>query len=202
MAEKQINPIMKQVLELGPSIAFFIIYRRIKDNVYTVGETDYSGIIVATAAFIPILLVAMIIMWALSGKLSRLHLFTGFMVIVFGGLTIYFNDERFLKIKTSVVYGFLGTVLALGLWRGHSFLEWIMGELMPMQHEGWMIFTKRIAILYFALVAANEFVWRTQSTETWVTIETFVFPAVAMVVFMSQIILLREYLIEPDNETS
>jgi len=165
MSEKQINPILKQALELGPSIAFFIIYRRIKDNVYTVGETDYSGIIVATAAFIPILLVAMIIMWALSGKLSRLHLFTGFMVIVFGGLTIYFNDERFLKIKTSVVYGFLGTVLTLGLLRGHSFLEWIMGEIMPMQHEGWMIFTKRIAILYFALVAANELVWRTQTTK-------------------------------------
>ena len=94
--QKDINPILRQVLELGPPLAFFLIYLRIRDEVFTFAGTEYSGFIVATIAFVPILLVAMGILWHLTGKLSRMQIFTAFMVIFFGALTAWFIDARFL----------------------------------------------------------------------------------------------------------
>ena len=87
--EKEINPILKQVLELGPTLAFFLLYFRMRDNTYTWAGTEYSGFIVATVAFVPVLLIAMGALWYLTGKLSRMQIFTAFMVIFFGGLTAF-----------------------------------------------------------------------------------------------------------------
>ncbi len=198
MAEKTVNPILKQVLELGPTLLFFLIYLQIKDNTYTLAGTEYTGFIVATLIFVPILLVAMGILWMLTRTLSRMQIFTAFMVIFFGGLTAWFNDERFFKMKTSIVYGFFALILGIGLLRGKSYLQWIMGEFLPMKPEGWMIFTKRVALMFLALAVANEIIWRTQSTELWVKLETFAFPAVLFVFLWAQIVMLQRYLIEPD----
>jgi len=144
------------------------------------------------------MLVAMGIMWAMTRKLSRMQVFTAFMVIFFGGLTAYFNDERFFKMKTSIVYGIFAILLGIGLLRGRSYLEWIMGEMMPMQHKGWMIFTKRLCFGFAALAVANEVVWRTMSTDAWVKIETFGFPIALFVFLWVQIIGLQKYMIDPE----
>ncbi|MFU8823368.1 inner membrane-spanning protein YciB [Yoonia sp.] len=193
---KTINPILKQVLELGPTLAFFLIYLRIKDDIYVIGGTEYSGFIIAALVFVPILLVAMGILWALTGKLSRMQIFTAFMVIFFGGLTAWFNDERFFKMKTTIVYGAMAGLLGIGLLRGQSYLQYVMEEFLPMQREGWMIFTKRLAFIFTVLAIANEIIWRTQSTETWVKLETFAFPVVLFVFLWFQIIGLQKHLIE------
>jgi intracellular septation protein len=198
MAGKQINPILKQVLELGPTLVFFLIYLRIKENTYTFGGTDYSGFIVATLVFVPILLVSMAILWKLSGKLSRMQVFTAFMVIFFGGLTAYFNDERFFKMKTSIVYGVFAAILGIGLLRGQSYLRYIMEDFLPMEKEGWMILTRRLVAMFGAMALANEYIWRTQTTELWVKLETFAFPVVLFLFLWSQIVLLQKYLIEPE----
>jgi intracellular septation protein len=201
MAARQINPILKQVLELGPTLAFFLIYLRIKDETYTLGGTDYSGFIIAALVFVPILLVAMGILWALTGKLSRMQIFTAFMVIFFGGLTAWFNDERFFKMKTTIVYGAMAGLLGIGLLRGQSYLQFVMEEFLPMQRAGWMIFTKRLAFIFAVLAIANEIIWRTQSTETWVKLETFAFPVVLFLFLWVQIIGLQKYLIEDPQQS-
>ncbi len=201
MAEKAINPILKQVLELGPTLAFFLLYLRWRDETFTFGGTDYTGFIVAALVFVPILLIAMGILWALTGKLSRMQVFTAFMVIFFGGLTAYFNDERFFKMKTTIVYGFMAGILGIGLLRGQSYLKYVMEEFLPMEHEGWMIFTRRLCYMFAALGIANEIIWRTQSTDLWVKLETFAFPAVLMVFLWVQIFRLQKYFIEPEEET-
>jgi intracellular septation protein len=199
MSEKQINPVLKQVLELGPTLAFFVIYLRIKDNSYTIAGTEYSGFIVATLVFVPLLLVAMGILWALTRQLSRMQIFTAFMVIFFGGLTAWFNDERFFKMKTTIVYGVFVVILGVGLLRGRSYLEWVMGEFLPMQQEGWLILTRRVTAMFAALAVANEIVWRTMSTESWVKIETFAFPIALFLFLWAQIMALQKYLIEPEK---
>ncbi len=201
MAEKSINPVLKQVLELGPTLAFFLIYLRIKDDTFSVAGNDYSGFIVAALVFVPILLVAMGILWVLTGKLSRMQVFTAFMVIFFGGLTAYFNDERFFKMKTSIVYGCMATLLGVGLLRGQSYLQYVMEEFLPMEREGWMIFTRRLCFMFFALAIANEVIWRTQSTDLWVKLETFAFPAILFVFLWVQIVGLQKYLIEGPEPT-
>ena len=199
--EKPVNPLLKQVLELGPTVAFFVIYLRIRDNTYVIGGTEYTGFIISALVFVPILLIAMGILWKLTGKLSRMQVFTAFMVIFFGGLTAWFNDERFFKMKTTIVYGLFALLLGIGLLRGQSYLAYVMNELMPMRHEGWMILTRRLCAGFALLAVANEFVWRTMSTDAWVKIETFGFPIVLMAFLMWQFIALQSYVIE-DGEKS
>lgn len=193
---KEINPALKLVLELGPPVAFFVIYLRIRESVFELGGVEYSGFIVATLAFVPILLAAMGVLWALTGQLSRMQLFTAFMVIVFGGATAWFNDERFFKMKTSLVYGFFALILGIGLLRGKSFLAYVMAEMMPMQDEGWMILTRRLTLAFAGLALANEVIWRTMSTDTWVKIETFGFPIVLFIFLWWQIMALQRFVIE------
>jgi len=194
---RPIHPVLKQVLELGPTILFFLVYLRLRDDSFSFGGAEYSGFIVATLIFVPILLAAMGVLWALTGKLSRMQIFTAFMVIFFGGLTAWFNDERFFKMKTTIVYGIMAGLLGIGLARGQSWLEWVIGELLPMAHEGWMILTRRLAAFLAGLAVANEVIWRTQSTDLWVKLETFAFPAALMVFLWWQIVALQGYLKEP-----
>ena len=198
MAEKPVNAVMKQVLELGPTIAFFLIYLKIKDRTFTIAGAEYSGFIVATLIFVPILLLAMAALWYLSGTLSRMQLFTAFMVVFFGGLTAYFNDERFFKMKTTIVYGCMAAILGIGLLQRRSYLEWVIGSFLPMQREGWMKLTARLALMFVGLAVANEVIWRTQSTELWVKLETFGMPVALFLFLWLQIMALQRYMIDPD----
>ena len=196
---REINPILKQVLELGPTVVFFLIYLRIRDETYLVGGTEYSGFIVSTLVFVPILLVAMAVLWALTGKLSRMQIFTAFMVIFFGGLTAWFNDERFFKMKTSIVYGVFAILLGIGLLRGQSWLAFVLNEAMPMRQEGWMILTRRLCAMFAGLAVANELIWRNMSTDAWVKIETFGFPILLVAFLFWQITALQSFMIEEDE---
>lgn len=199
-AEKDINPIIKQVLELGPTVAFFLIYLRLKEKTFEIAGAEYSGFIVATLVFIPILLAAMGVLWALTGKLSRMQIFTAFMVIFFGGLTAWFNDERFFKMKTTLVYGVFAVLLGIGLMRGRSYLAYVLGDVLPMRDEGWMILTRRLCGAFTGLAVANELVWRNMSTDLWVKIETFGFPILLMGFIMLQFGLLQAHMIDPDQD--
>ena len=152
MSEREINPVVKQVLELGPPLLFFVAYLWMRDETYVVGGTEYSGFIAAAGLFVPILLVSMAILWFLSGKLSRMQVFTAVMVIVFGGLTVWLNDERFFKIKTTLVYGLFAGILGVGLLQGRSYLAWVMAEFLPMDDAGWMKLTKRLALFFACLL--------------------------------------------------
>jgi intracellular septation protein len=191
-----VSPWLKQALELGPTVLFFLLYLRLKERTFELGGAEYSGFIVATILFVPILLVSMAALWRLTGRLSRMQVFTALTVIVFGGLTAWFNDERFFKLKTTVVYGLFALILGAGLLKGTSLLQWAMGEALPMRREGWMILTRRLAAAFAGLALLNEVVWRTQSTETWVAIETFAFPAVLVVFLWAQIVALQRFLVE------
>ncbi len=192
--EKDINPILKQVLELGPTLAFFLLYLRMRDQTYTFGGTEYSGFIVSTVAFVPVLLAAMAVLWFLTGKLSRMQIFTAFMVIFFGGLTAWFNDERFFKMKTTLVYGSFAVILGIGLATGRSWLAFVLSDALPMAQEGWMILTRRLTMMFAALAVGNEVVWRTMSTDAWVKIETFGFPILLFVFLWLQFASLQDYL--------
>ena len=202
MAGGAINPILKQVLELGPTLVFFLIYMRIKDQTYSFGATEYSGFIVAALILVPLLLVATLILWLLTGTISRMQVFVGVMVVFFGGLTAWFNDATFFKMKTTFVYGTFALILGAGLLRGKSLLQWVMAEALPMKAEGWMILTRRLALMFAALALANEIIWRTQSEETWVILETFAMPVALFLFLMANFMLLQKHMIdEPKDET-
>jgi intracellular septation protein len=200
MEKNKIHPLLKMALELGPIIIFFIGYGKIKDQVFVISGREYEGFIVATALFIPLILTTTAILWALTGKLSKMQLMTALLVVIFGGLGIWFNDERFFKMKPTILYLAFSIILFAGLVRGKSFLAVIMAEIMPLKQEGWMILTRRLALFFFILAVSNELVWRLMSTDTWVSFKTFVLPLVLFAFFVSQSSMLSKYSIEkPDN---
>ena len=200
MSAKQINPFLKSALEIGPIIVFFAAYLLLKDRVFTIGGTDYQGFILVTAGFIPLMLVCTAALWKLTGHLSPMQIVTAVLIVVFGGLSVWLNDERFFKMKPTLIYLLFGVALGVGLLRGESYLRKVMEGLMPLRHEGWMILTKRVTALFFGLALLNEVIWRTMSTETWVYFKTFGLTAAVFLFFMTQGSLFKRYGLEQEGE--
>lgn len=197
---REINPFLKTALELGPILLFFVAYLRLKDRSFSIGGTDYEGFIVVTAAFIPILLASTGVIWALTGKLNRMQVATVVLVVVFGGLSVWLNDDRFFKMKPTMIYLLFGGILGFGLLRGRSYLKFVMEEMMPLQDAGWMMLTKRLMMFFFVLAGANEVIWRSFDTETWVYFKTFGLTIAMFAFFMSQAKLFSTYSTETEED--
>ena len=197
---KEINPFVKLLLEMGPIVLFFIAYMRMKENVYTISGTEYDGFILVTAGFVLLLIATTGLLWFLTGKLSRMQIATLVMVVLFGGMTVWLNDDRFIKMKPTMIYLLFGGTLGFGLLRGSSYLQYVMEGMMPLQDAGWMILTKRLMIFFFGLAILNELIWRTSSTETWVYFKTFGLTLAMFGFFMTQSKLLQTY--STDEESS
>jgi intracellular septation protein len=203
MAEvRKINPLVKTALELGPVLLFFIGFTMTKGQTYLIGGSEYSGFLVMTAALIVMIMITSGIYWALTGTLSRMQILTLVLVVVLGGISVWLKDERFLKMKPTLVYVAFGTILGIGLVRGQSYLSLVMDQALPLQHEGWMILTRRLTAFFFVLAAANEAVWRLMSTEAWVNLETFGTPVVMFAFFMAQARVIDRYSINDDDKAA
>lgn len=202
MAEKKINPMVKLALELGPVILFFVGYVKFKDQTIPLFGTDYPGFIAMTALFIPLMVAATGLLWWLTGKLSKMQLTTVVLVVVFGGLSVWLKDERFFKMKPTVIYLLFAGVLGFGLLRGRSYLKFAMEEAMALQEEGWMILTRRLTAFFAALAILNEVVWRTMSTDAWVNFKTFGLTIAIFAFFMTQSRLFQTYAIPEDESES
>jgi len=189
--------VLKSFLEFGPIIIFFLSYGRIKNRVFSIGGVEYEGFIVATATFIPVLLISTGLLWLLTGKLSRMQVVTAILVIIFGGLSIWFNDERFFKMKPTIIYLIFAGLLAFGLLRKKSYLAYVMESMIPMEPAGWNILTKRVAFFFFSLAVANEIIWRNMSTDIWVNFKTFGITGAVFVFFILQSGLFKRYGVEP-----
>ncbi len=201
MTPRKIHPALKTGLELGPVLLFFVAYIWLRDRVFTIGGTEYEGFIVVAAGFIPLLLASTAALWALTGKLSRMQIVTAVLVVVFGGMSVWFNDDRFFKMKPTIIYLIFGGTLFFGLLRGQSYLELVMEEMMPLEREGWMILTRRFALFFLGLAVANEVIWRSMSTDAWVNFKTFGLTAAIFVFFIFQGRLLEKFAVKkPDGE--
>ena len=198
MSNKNIQPWVKTALEMGPVILFFIFYSKLKNNEYVLLGETYEGFIVATALFIPVLLIATAILYFLTGKLSKMQVFTAVLVVVFGGLGIWFNDEKFFKMKPTMIYLLFGGILGFGLFKGQSYLQVVMDGALPMSRDGWMILTKRFMYFFFVLALANEIIWRSLSTDIWVNFKTFGLPLAMFVFFITQAKVISKYSTEND----
>lgn len=200
MAEKKISPWVKAGLDWGPLIVFFIAFNRLKDGSYEILGRDYSGFVVATALFIPLIAFSTLVLWRLTGKLSAMQIATLVLVLVFGGLSVWLNDPTFFKMKPTIIYLLFAAILGAGLLRGKAWLQLVMEQALPMEHEGWMILTKRFVRLFLALAVANEIVWRTMSDEIWVDFKTFGLPIILIGFIMAQAKLFEKYGIDKAEE--
>jgi len=199
VAENKINPMLKTALELGPVVIFFAAYVWLKDRVFTIGGTEYEGFILVTAGFIPLMLLSTGLLWKLTGHVSKMQVVTLVLVVIFGGLSVWLNDDRFFKMKPTLIYLLFGGALGVGLLRGESYLQSVMEAALPLTQEGWMVLTKRLCGFFFGLAVLNELIWRTQSTDTWVYFKTFGLTAAIFLFFVTQNSVFKKYAIEEDS---
>ena len=199
MSEKTIKPGMKALLEYGPVAAFFLGYILLKDRSFNLAGQEYSGFIAATAIFIPILAASTLALWRLTGHISKMQIMTLVLVIIFGGLSVWLNDERFFKLRPTLIYLLFAGILGFGLLRGQSYLEAVMDQAVPMERAGWMILTKRLALFFLTLAILNEVVWRNMSTTAWVNFKTFGLPLGIFGFFMVQTGLFTKYGTDEDS---
>ncbi len=179
---------------------FFAAYLKLRDETFLIGGTEYEGFILVTAGFVPLMILSTGILWRLTGHLSKMQVATLVLVVIFGGLSVWLNDDRFFKMKPTMIYLLFGGALGIGLLRGQSYLRYVMEEMVPMTHEGWMILTRRLTTFFLSLAVLNEVIWRTQSTDTWVYFKTFGLTAAVFVFFMTQGGVLQKYATDEEHD--
>ncbi len=181
--------------DFAPLILFFLL------NAYgaeILGRPESDSLFIATAGFMVAL--AIIIALQLMGgrKPSLMSLITAGFVFVFGGLTLYLQDEMFIKMKPTLVYILCASILFFGLWRGQSYLKILMGNAMPLDEAGWLIFTRNWAIFFVILGVINEIVWRNFSTDFWVSFKLFGFTGLSVAFIIAHMPLLKNHLQDMD----
>ncbi|WP_083240388.1 septation protein A [Methyloceanibacter methanicus] len=170
----------KLLIELGPLLVFF-------------GVNAVSGIFVGTAAFMVATLIALGLAWWLYRKVPVMPIVSAGLVLAFGGLTLYLHDDTFIKLKPTIVYTMFAVLLIGGLVARKPVLALLFGPVFNLTDEGWRKLTIRWAIFFVAMAILNEFVWRSFSTDTWVSFKAFGFLPITFVFAMSQVPLMQRY---------
>ncbi|AXK82587.1 septation protein A [Pseudolabrys taiwanensis] len=161
MADKQkLNPTLKLVLDIGPLVLFFAINAKL-------------GIYAATGVFMVAVLLALAVAYALTRRVEIMPVVTAVVVLIFGGLTLVFHDDLFIKLKPTIIYVLFGGALVGGMLFGKPLLGMLFDSVFNLTEEGWRKLTWRWAIFFFVLAVLNEVVWRTQSTDFWVSFKLF-----------------------------
>jgi intracellular septation protein len=176
----------KLLIELGPLLVFF-------------GTNAAAGIYAATAAFMVVTLIALIVAKWRYHKLPVMPLVSGVVVLVFGTLTLYLRDETFIKLKPTIVYVIFALLLGAGLLLKKPVLELLLGPVFNLTEQGWRKLTLRWALFFVAMAVVNELVWRNFSTDTWVTFKAFGSLPITFAFALSQMPLMQRYGNAPDS---
>ena len=159
-ASKESKPepsaMMRLATDLGPLIVFF-------------AANAWRGIFAATLAFMIAITVAIVVSLVKYRHISPLLWFSGVMVLVLGGITIWLHDETFIKIKPTIYYSFVAALLAFGLYTGRNLLKMVLGSAYPgLSERGWQLLTRNWTLFFVAMAVINELVWRNSSTDFWI----------------------------------
>lgn len=180
--------LLKFVVELGPLVVFFLMNSR-------------AGIFWGTGCFIVATLISLAASRILFGRIPVMPLVSAFVVVVFGGLTLWLQDELFIKLKPTIVNSIFASVLFGGLFFGKSLLSYLFGDVFSLTEEGWRKLTFRWACFFVFLALLNEFAWRLLTTDQWVSFKVFAIMPITMVFAISQVGLLQRHALEkPSNE--
>ena len=175
--------IYKLLIDIGPLAVFFIFYTR-------------SGL---QAAILPLMIatiIAVIISYILEKKIPIMPTLGASVVLVFGGLTIYFNDEIFIKMKPTIINAVFAIILYGGVILKKPLLKYLLGAALKLEETGWRILTQRWIAFFIALAVINEIIWRTQSTDLWVNFKVFGILPITFIFTITQFPLIKKYQIE------
>jgi intracellular septation protein len=199
-AKKHLNPFLKLLLEMGPLVLFFFANSRPALFMPLVGPLlpqaasgEKAGIFVATAVFMVAIFAALAVSYALTRHLPVMAMVTAIVVLVFGSLTLVLHDDTFIKMKPTIIYLLFGGILLGGLWFNKPLLAVVFDSVFELTDEGWRKLTLRWALFFLALAVLNEIIWRTQTTDFWVSFKVFGVVPLTFVFAALQYPLLQKY---------
>ncbi|WP_275401791.1 septation protein A [Sphingomonas flavalba] len=188
-----ISPGLRMALDFGPLATFFIANA-------LAPEPKILKVLIATSAFMIATVAAMLISWMKAGRISPMLWITGALVVVFGGLTVWFHDETFIKVKPTIVYTMFAVILGYGLATGRPLLRMLLESAYPgLDDTGWGKLTVNWALFFLGMAVLNEAVWRTQSWDFWVAFKLWGAVPLTLLFAVANIpMLLKHGLREPD----
>ncbi|MDM7982240.1 MAG: septation protein A [Rhizobium sp.] len=196
-AEKQ-NPLLKMALELGPLLIFFFGNLRGEWLARTFPELTAIGgpLLIATALFMAATILSLIISKIVFKHLPVMPFVSGIVVLVFGGLSIWLQDDTFIKMKPTIVNTLFGVVLLGGLAFGTSLLGYVFNAAFQLDAEGWRKLTLRWGIFFLFLAVLNEVVWRNFSDDVWVSFKVWGTMPITILFTLAQMPLIMKHSLE------
>ena len=179
----ELNPLLKLALDLGPLLLFFFVNTR-------------WGIFAATAAFMAATIASIAITYAMVRRVPVMPLVSAVVVMIFGGLTLYLQDETFIKLKPTIIYALFAIALLGGLLTGRSLLALVLDSMFQLTEDGWKKLTVRWGLFFVAMAILNEMVWRSVSTDAWVAFKTFAFLPITILFALAQTPLLMRHAVD------
>lgn len=200
-AEKQ-NPVLKMALELGPLLIFFFGNLRGEWLAKTFpGLTAIGGpLLIATALFMAATVLSLIISKIVFKHLPVMPFVSGIVVMVFGGLSIWLQDDTFIKMKPTIVNTLFGVVLLGGLAFGMSLLGYVFNAAFQLDAEGWRKLTLRWGIFFLFLAVLNEVVWRNFSDDVWVSFKVWGTMPITILFTLAQMPLIMKHSLEDKEQ--
>lgn len=205
---KEMNPLLKLALELGPLLVFFFANTRGAWLVETFPALGHLGrpIFVATALFMVATALSLAASWLLTRTLPMMPLVSGIVVLVFGGLTLWLNNDTFIKMKPTIVNTLFGGVLLGGLFFGKSLLGYVFNSAFSLDAEGWRKLTFRWGVFFLVLALLNEIIWRGANSyyypdiqaadDLWVAFKVWGIMPITLIFTLSQMPLIMRHSIE------
>lgn len=190
-----VNPLLKFALELGPLMVFFFVNlkgARLAE-IFPALSALGAPIFMATAAFMVAMALSLVVSFVLMRSLPIMPLITGVVVLVFGGLTLYLQNDTFIKMKPTIVNLLFGGTLLAGLAFGKSLLAYVFDSAFQITETGWKILTFRWALFFLFLALLNEVVWRTTSTDFWVAFKVWGVLPITLIFAFAQVTVLSRH---------
>ncbi len=178
------NSFIKLFIDIGPLAVFFIYYK-------------VSGDLIE--AILPLMLatiISVVISYILEKRIPIMPTLGAGIVVVFGGLTIIFDNKIFIFMKPTIINIIFAAILYGGIILKKPLLKYLLGSALKLEEEGWSILTQRWAAFFIALAVLNEIVWRTMSEEFWVSFKVFGILPITFIFTMTQFPLIKKYQVE------
>jgi intracellular septation protein len=181
------QPLVKLLIDFGPLVVFFVTY--------SVAERyqPEAGIYWATGVLMAATVAALAASRVLLGRFSLPPLITAALVVVFGGLTIWLRDPRFVMMKPTIINLIFAGILGFGLVTGRPLLKLVMGEALKLTDEGWHKLSVRWFVFFLSLALLNEVVWRNVSESAWVNFKFWGVLSLTFLFAFAQVGLIRRY---------
>ena len=175
--------ISKIFVDIGPLAVFFIFYTR-------------GNLQSAILPFMIATVIAVLFSYIVDKKIPIMPTVGAGIILVFGGMTIYFDNEVFFKMKPTIINLLFAVILYAGQLLNKPILKYLLGSALKLEDLGWQILSKRWIGFFIALAILNEIIWRTQTTDIWVSFKVFGILPITFIFTLTQFSTIKKYQIE------